>query len=58
MKRKNLSNDSAIPVASAAVVERADGKGIVIDRSKCFFPSGCPGCSNCDPFVAIREGAP
>lgn len=21
-----------------------------VDKSKCFFPPKCPGCSNCDPF--------
>jgi hypothetical protein len=46
-----------IPVATAALAEQADGSAVLIDRSKCFFPAGCPGCSNCDRFVPVPEGA-
>lgn len=25
-----------------------------VDKSKCFFPPNCPGCSNCDPFRPMK----
>jgi|GEM_PF-6546670 len=51
-------NAPGIPLATANLSERADGKTILIDRSKCFFPPACPGCGNCDPFVPMEaEGS-
>ena len=49
--------DAPVPVATADVATQADGSGLLIDRSKCFSPAGCPGCSNCDRFVAMDGAA-
>jgi hypothetical protein len=49
--------EAAIPVSTADVAKQADGSALLIDRSKCFFPARCPGCSNCDRFVAMDGAA-
>ena len=33
---------------------QADGSVLSVDPSKCFFPAGCPGCSNCDRMVSFK----
>jgi hypothetical protein len=36
-------------------VRQASGRVLRIDRAKCFFPSACPGCANCDTLCEVEE---
>jgi hypothetical protein len=54
-RREDKSREAAVPVATARLAKQADGKVLLIDRSKCFFPEACPGCPNCDRFVPLPE---
>jgi integrase len=36
-------------------VRQASGRVLRIDRAKCFFPSACPGCANCDTLCEVEQ---
>ena len=49
--RNAIGDVYGFAVANTKSVKQADGSKLTVDSSKCFFPEGCPGCSNCDRFV-------